>query len=52
MAETKSNAVVLLQFFGVRDGQSKREFVQEINELGEETKQLLADGIRNETYTY
>lgn len=53
MTETdKSDAVVLKEFFGKREGQTLTEFVVEMRQLTDEDKQQLADGIRNGSLTY
>lgn len=50
--EQQSDAIVLYQFFGPLDGQTKMEFIKEMKELSEESKAQLSNGIRDESLTY
>lgn len=50
--EQQSDAIVLYQFFGLLDGQTKMEFIQEMKELSDESKAQLSNGIRDESLTY
>ena len=50
--QKKGNLFILNKFFGPQPGEGIRQFVEEVKLLGEDNIKLLADGIRNETYTY
>ena len=50
--QKKGNLFILNQFFGPQAGEGIRQFVEEVKLLGDHDIALLADGIRNETYTY
>ena len=50
--QKKGNLFELNKFFGPREGEGIRQFVEEVKLLGNTDIALLANGIRNETYTY
>lgn len=52
MTDFKTDIMVLKEFFGTREGETLTQFVAEMRELGEDDKAILAEGIRNGTYTY
>lgn len=49
---TTTDAAVLKQFFGLREGQTLTGFVAELKDLSADEKAQLANGIRDETFTY
>lgn len=46
------DAAVLKEFFGLSEGETLSGFVQELKQLSPEEKTQLAEGIRNQTFTY
>ncbi len=48
----KGDLGVLHQFFGPREGESIRKFVEEVKAIEQDNAKLLADGIRDETFNY
>ncbi len=50
--QQKGNLFILNQFFGPQPNEGIRQFVEEVKFLGDDDIKLLADGIRNETFTY
>ena len=48
----KGNLFMLNKFFGPREGEGIRQFVEEVKLLGEENTKILADGIRDKTFNY
>ncbi len=48
----KGDLFILNHFFGPREGEGIRKFVDEIKLLGSDNAKLLANGIRNETFNY
>lgn len=54
MPETKKPgpAVHIKKFFGLKEGQKMKDFLEEYNNLTDEDKVQLATGIENESLTY
>jgi len=48
----KGDLGTLHKFFGPREGEGIRLFVEETKLLGQDNAKLIADGIRNKTFTY
>ena len=46
------DAKVLKDYFGLREGETIRDFAAELKALTPEDKEQLASGIRDETFTY
>lgn len=49
---TDSTLATLYRFFGKREGQGLKEFKAELDELTDNDKAQLVEGINNGTYTY
>lgn len=48
----KSDMLTIKEFFGTREGETLQDFAKEIRALSDQDKAQLAEGIRNETFTY
>jgi hypothetical protein len=51
-AKPKGDVSILKEFFGLKKDQDLRGFLAELKELSMEEKTILADGIRNGSFTY
>lgn len=48
----RSDTMVIFTYFGLKEEQTRTDFIQEVKALTEADKAQLASGIRDETYDY
>jgi predicted CopG family antitoxin len=48
----KGDVVILKEYFGLKEDEDLKGFLEELKKLSSEEKTLLADGIRNGSFTY